>query len=116
MAWSRWLVRSQDGRAMGAGPRGCRQRVAGRARRPALVIVEPFSGKVDELVDRSRAQVRADRAHEILVGMEYAWSYRRVCGVVSHDAPSRCELHVGVVAAARAAHLSVDGDPGLCMQ
>lgn len=28
------------------------------AARPALVMVEPFAGKVAELVDRSRAQVR----------------------------------------------------------
>jgi hypothetical protein len=33
-------------------------------RRP---LVDPFGEKIDELVDRSRAQIRADKAHAILV-------------------------------------------------
>ena len=37
----------------------------GRAAGPALVMVEPFAGKVEELVDRSHAKVRADRVHEV---------------------------------------------------
>jgi hypothetical protein len=45
-----------------------------RARRRPLV--DPFAGKIDELVDRSRAQIRADKAHGILVAMGYAGSYR----------------------------------------
>ena len=39
-------------------------------------LVDPFEGKIDELVDRSRAQVRADKAHGILVAMGYQGSYR----------------------------------------
>jgi transposase len=39
-------------------------------------LVDPFAGKIDELVDRSRAQIRADKAHGVLVAMGYAGSYR----------------------------------------
>ena len=46
--------------------------VAG-AKRP---LVDPFAGKIDELVDRSRAQIRADKAHGMLVAMGYQGSYR----------------------------------------
>ncbi len=42
-------------------------------RRPS---VDPFAGKIDELVDRSRAQIRADEAHGVLVAMGYEGSYR----------------------------------------
>jgi transposase len=42
-------------------------------RRP---LVDPFAEKIDELVDRSRGQVRADKAHGILVAMGYQGSYR----------------------------------------
>jgi hypothetical protein len=38
--------------------------------------VDPFAEKIDELVDRSRAQVRADKAHGVLVAMGYEGSYR----------------------------------------
>lgn len=41
--------------------------------RPA---VDPFAEKVDELVDRSRAKIRADKAHEKLVAMGYLGSER----------------------------------------
>jgi hypothetical protein len=37
-------------------------------RRP---LVDPFAEKIDQLVDRSRAQVRADKAHGVLVAMGY---------------------------------------------
>jgi transposase len=39
-------------------------------------LVDAFAGKIDELVDRSNAQIRADKAHGILVAMGYAGSYR----------------------------------------
>jgi transposase len=39
-------------------------------------VVDPFAEKIDELVDRSRAHVRADKAHGILVAMGYRGSYR----------------------------------------
>jgi transposase len=39
-------------------------------------LVDPFAEKIDELVDRSRAQVRADKAHGVLVAMGYEGSYR----------------------------------------
>ena len=45
-----------------------------RARKRPLV--DPFAEKIDELVDRSRAQVRADKAHGVLVAMGYQGSYR----------------------------------------
>jgi transposase len=45
-----------------------------RARRRP--VVDPFAGKIDELVDRSRARVRADVVHGVLVAMGYAGSYR----------------------------------------
>jgi hypothetical protein len=48
----------------------------GRAARPALVMVEPFAGKVAELVDHSHAHIRADKAHGVLVAMGYGGSYR----------------------------------------
>jgi hypothetical protein len=52
------------------------EQLPGQAARPALVMVEPFAGKVAELVDRSRARIRADKAHGVLVGMGYDGSYR----------------------------------------
>jgi hypothetical protein len=45
-----------------------------RARRRPLV--DPFAAKIDELVGRSRAQIRADKAHGVLVAMGYGGSYR----------------------------------------
>jgi transposase len=39
-------------------------------------LVDPFAEKIDELVDRSRAHVRADKAHGVLVAMGYEGSYR----------------------------------------
>jgi len=39
-------------------------------------LVDPFAEKIDEFVDRSRAQIRADKAHAILVAMGYEGSYR----------------------------------------
>ncbi|MBV8733909.1 MAG: transposase family protein, partial [Solirubrobacterales bacterium] len=50
--------------------------VSGRAARPALVMVEPFAGKVAELVEDSHARIRADKAHGVLVAMGYEGSYR----------------------------------------
>jgi transposase len=38
--------------------------------------VDPFAGKIEEWVDRSRGKVRADRAHEKLVAMGYMGSER----------------------------------------
>ena len=48
----------------------------GQAARPALVMVEPFAGKVAELVGHSHARIRADKAHGVLVAMGYDGSYR----------------------------------------
>ncbi|MGH2892709.1 MAG: IS21 family transposase [Solirubrobacteraceae bacterium] len=39
-------------------------------------LVDAFAGKIDELVDRSNAQIRGDKAHGILVAMGYQGSYR----------------------------------------
>ena len=63
------------------------ERLSGRAARPALVMVEPFAGKVEELVGRSHAKVRADRVHGVLVAMGYVGSYRttrRAVAVAKH--------------------------------
>ncbi len=40
------------------------------------LVVGEFAGKVDELVDRSRGKIRADRAHEKLVAIGYLGSER----------------------------------------
>jgi transposase len=42
----------------------------------ARPLVDPFAEKIDELVDRSRALVRADVVHGVLVAMGYQGSYR----------------------------------------
>jgi hypothetical protein len=42
-------------------------------RRP---MVDPFAEKIDELVERSRGRIRADKAHEKLVAMGYLGSER----------------------------------------
>jgi hypothetical protein len=39
-------------------------------------LVDAFAGKIDELVDRSGARIRADKAHGVLVAMGYEGSYR----------------------------------------
>ena len=39
-------------------------------------LVDRFAEKIDELVDRSRGQIRADKAHGVLVAMGYEGSYR----------------------------------------
>jgi len=39
-------------------------------------LVDPFAEKIDELVHRSRARIRADKAHGVLVAMGYEGSYR----------------------------------------
>ena len=39
-------------------------------------LVDPFAEKIDELVVRSRARIRADKAHGVLVAMGYEGSYR----------------------------------------
>jgi hypothetical protein len=58
------LVAARD--AAGGLPERARQRP----------LVDPFVVKIDELVDRSRALVRADVVHGVLVAMGYAGSYR----------------------------------------
>ena len=49
-------------------------------RRP---LVDPFAAKIEELVDRSRGHVRADKAHGVLVTMGYEGSYRTTRRVVA---------------------------------
>jgi transposase len=39
-------------------------------------VVDPFAEKIDELVERSRGRIRADKAHEVLVAMGYQGSER----------------------------------------
>lgn len=53
------------------------------ARARCRPLVDPFAEKIDELVDRSRAHVRADKAHGVLVAMGYEGSYRTTRRVVA---------------------------------
>jgi len=54
-----------------------REEVGGLPARPrSRPLVDPFAEKIDELVDRSNTQIRADKAHGILVAMGYEGSYR----------------------------------------
>ena len=39
-------------------------------------LIDPFAEKIDELVDRSHARIRADKTHQVLVAMGYEGSYR----------------------------------------
>jgi hypothetical protein len=55
-------------------------------------VVGPFAEKIDELVDRSRAHVRADKAHAILVAMGYQGSYRTM-RLPGHHQPIRRDQH-----------------------
>lgn len=64
------------------------ERLPGQAARPAVVMVEPFAGKVAELVARSSAKIRADKAHGVLVSMGYQGSYRTTRRAVA-DAKAR---------------------------
>jgi len=45
-------------------------------KRRARPRVEAFAEKIDELVDRSKAKIRADKVHERLVAMGYQGSER----------------------------------------
>jgi hypothetical protein len=47
-----------------------------RERARCRPLVDPFAGKIDELVDRSRVQIRAAKAHGLLVAIGYEGSYR----------------------------------------
>ena len=51
-----------------------------RHRRP---VADPFAAKVEELVSRSRGQIRADQAHSKLVAMGYQGSERTTRRVVA---------------------------------
>ena len=75
-----------------------------RARRRPLV--DPFAEKIDELVDRSRAQVRADKAHGVLVAMGYQGSYRTTRRAVA-------EAKRALAAEAWSAHAAVDPAAGV---
>jgi hypothetical protein len=46
-----------------------------RHRRP---VADPFAGKVEELVERSRGQIRADQSHSKLVAMGGGNSFLRL--------------------------------------
>jgi hypothetical protein len=63
----------------------------GRARRRPLV--DGFAEKIDELVDRSRAQIRADVVHGMLVAMGYAGSYRTTRRAVAEAKRSWRQRH-----------------------
>ena len=55
-----------------------RERAGGQWQRPtrARPRIDPFQAKIDELVNRSRAKVRADKVHERLLAMGYQGSER----------------------------------------
>jgi hypothetical protein len=73
------------------------------SRRP---LVDPFVGKIDELVDRSRGRIRADRAHAKLVAMGYQGSERTTRRTVA-------EAKAPVAAEAWAADAAVDSRAGV---
>jgi transposase len=56
-------------------------------------LVDPFAAKIDELVDRSRAQVRADKAHGVLVAMGYEGSYRTTRRAVAESKQRWRNMH-----------------------
>jgi hypothetical protein len=56
-------------------------------------LVDPFAGKIDELVDRSRAQIRADKALGVLVAMGYEGSYRTTRRAVAEAKRRWRQLH-----------------------
>ena len=60
---ARYVAERDRGRAPGAA-----------ARRPG--VIDPFLPKLEELVDRSKGKIRADRAHEKITAMGYAGSER----------------------------------------
>jgi hypothetical protein len=60
---ARYVAERDRGRAPGAA-----------ARRPG--VIDPFLPKLEELVDRSRGKIRADRAHEKITAMGYGGSER----------------------------------------
>jgi len=67
-------VRCEDGRPVRGDPRGRRGEPLARATRPRLIDV--FMAKVEELIDRSGAKIRADVAHRELTAMGYRGSER----------------------------------------
>jgi hypothetical protein len=77
----RYVAAREEGRAPGGAP----------ARRPG--VIDPFLGKLEELVERSRGKVRADVAHETITAMGYAGSgrttRRAVAQIKAHRAAGR---------------------------
>ena len=65
---------TQDGREVGRGADAAGGGLPDRARQ--LPLVDPFAAKIDQLVDRSRALVRADGAWGVGRRMDYQGSYR----------------------------------------
>jgi hypothetical protein len=59
-------------------------------------LVDPFAVKIDELVDRSRALVRADVVHGVLVAMGYEGSYRTTRRAVAEAKRRWRNKHCGV--------------------
>ena len=76
----------------------------GRARRRPLV--DPFAEKIEELVDRSRARIRADEAHGD-AGRD------GLSGVGAHDAAGGRGGEAPLAARARAADAAVDPAAGV---
>ena len=71
-------------------------------------VADPFAEKIDELVDRSRAHVRADKAHAIQVAMGYEGSYRTTRRAVAETKRRWRQKHE-----ARSAHTAVDPAAGV---
>ena len=56
-------------------------------------LVDPFAAKIEDLVDRSRALVRADVVHGVLVAMGYEGSYRTTRRAVAEAKRRRRNRH-----------------------
>ena len=72
--------------------------------RPAMEAV--FAEKIDELVDRSHGQIRADAAHGKLVAIGYL-------GLPADDAPVGCCVQAAVASQAWSADAAVDPGAGV---
>lgn len=87
-------------------------RDAGRpigASAPRVKVIDGFSPKVEELVDRSEGKVRADKVHGVLAGMGFDGSERTVRRAVAEAKAARR-------AGRRRVHRPWVTEPGLWLQ
>ena len=87
-------------REQGTAPGGAAHRVS---------VIDPFLEKLEELVDRSKGKIRADRAHEKITAMGYAGSERTTRRVVA-------EIRRAYFAGRRRVHRPWVPEPGMWAQ